>query len=251
MVEKKHAEEKLEQNARPGEEREKEPGPERKAIRSFVLRQGRMTAAQKKALQQHWSDFALSLDQGMINPEKIFNRSGPVVLEIGFGNGDSLINMMTCNPEKNFIGVEVHRPGVGSLIKNAVENKLNHLKIYCDDAVTVLQKCIPDNSLDCVQLFFPDPWHKKRHHKRRLVQAEFVNLVVKKLKPGGIFHLATDWENYAEQMMTVLSVGDQLSNQAGQGQYSPRPDTRALTKFETRGQRLGHGVWDLIFAKKK
>lgn len=249
MVEKKHTEEKLEQNIRPGEEQES--GPERKAIRSFVLRQGRMTAAQKKALQQHWPDFALSLDQGMINPEKIFNRSGPVVLEIGFGNGDSLINMMISNPEKNFIGVEVHRPGVGSLIKKAAENKLSHLKIYCDDAVTILQNCIPDNSLDCVQLFFPDPWHKKRHHKRRLVQAKFVSLVVKKLKPGGIFHLATDWENYAEQMMTVLSVEDQLSNQAGQGQYSPRPDTRALTKFETRGQRLGHGVWDLIFAKKK
>lgn len=223
---------------------------ERKRIRSFVLRQGRMTVAQKNALQQHWPEFGLSVDHGMINAEKVFGRTGFLVFEIGFGNGDSLINMMAAEPEKNFIGAEVHRPGVGSLIKNAVEGNLKNLKIYCDDAVMVLQNCIPDNSLDCVQLFFPDPWHKKRHHKRRLVQAEFIKLVVKKLKPGGRFHMATDWQNYAEHMMELVSAEKNLTNNAGHGQYSPRPDTRALTKFETRGQRLGHGVWDLIFSKQ-
>lgn len=223
---------------------------ERKRIRSFVLRQRRMTVAQKKAWQEHWPEFGLSVDQGMIDPEKTFNQPGPVVLEIGFGNGDSLAAMMAAAPEKNFIGIEVHRPGVGSLIKNVVESNLKNLKIYCDDAVLVLQNCIPDNSVDCVQLFFPDPWHKKKHHKRRLVQAEFIKLVIKKLKPGGRFHMATDWQNYAEHMMKLVSAEKNFTNSAGHGQYSPRPETRALTKFETRGQLLGHGVWDLIFLKQ-
>ena len=208
-----------------------------------------MTAAQRKAIDNHWSDYVLDMEQGMINPEKVFNGIAPLVLEIGFGNGDSLIKMMGDRPEKNYIGVEVHRPGVGSLINKTVENNYSNLKIYCDDAILVMQNCIPDNSLDCVQVFFPDPWHKKKHKKRRLVQADFVKLIAAKLKPDGIFHLATDWQDYAEQMMKVISEVELFINVSGDGQYSERPETRALTKFETRGQRLGHGVWDLIFSR--
>jgi len=228
---------------------DKTPSSENKRIRSFVLRQGRMTAAQRKAIDNHWSDYVLDMEQGMINPEKVFNGIAPLVLEIGFGNGDSLIKMMGDRPEKNYIGVEVHRPGVGSLINKTVENNYSNLKIYCDDAILVMQNCIPDNSLDCVQVFFPDPWHKKKHKKRRLVQADFVKLIAAKLKPDGIFHLATDWQDYAEQMMKVISEVELFINVSGDGQYSERPETRALTKFETRGQRLGHGVWDLIFSR--
>lgn len=223
---------------------------EKKRIRSYVLRQGRITSGQKKALEESWDQYALKIDDGMINPEKLFGRKAGLVLEIGFGNGDSLIKMMAEEPEKNYLGVEVHRPGVGSLIKKAAEQNLNNLKVYCEDAVTVLQECIPDGNLECVQIFFPDPWHKKKHHKRRLIQADFVQLLIKKIKTGGKIHLATDWENYAEQMMEVLSAEKKLSNQAGSGNYSPRPESRALTKFESRGQRLGHGVWDLIFIKE-
>jgi len=228
---------------------DQKPSSELKRIRSFVLRQGRMTAAQKKAIDDHWPKFVLDMGQGMINPEKIFNQTRPLVLEIGFGNGDSLIKMMGDNPEKNYIGIEVHRPGVGSLINKTVENNYSNLKVYCDDAILVLQNCIPDNSLDCVQVFFPDPWHKQKHKKRRLVQADFVKLIASKLKSDGIFHLATDWQDYAEQMMKVISEDELFINLSGGGQYSERPETRALTKFESRGQRLGHGVWDLIFSK--
>ena len=191
---------------------DEKPSSELKRIRSFVLRQGRMTAAQKKAIDEHWFEYVLEVGQGMINPERVFNRTGPLVLEIGFGNGDSLTKMMKENPEKNYLGVEVHRPGVGSLIKKTVENNYSNLKVYCDDAVLVMQNCIPDNSLDCVQVFFPDPWHKKKHKKRRLVQEEFVNLTASKLKSDGKFHLATDWQDYAEQMMKVISEDEKFIN---------------------------------------
>ena len=227
----------------------KNPASELKRIRSFVLRQGRMTAAQRKAIDEHWSEYVLEVEQGKISPERVFNRSAPLILEIGFGNGDSLIKMMADNPEKNYIGVEVHRPGVGSLINKTVENNYSNLKVYCDDAVLVMQNCIPDNSLDGVQVFFPDPWHKKKHKKRRLIQDEFVKLIASKLKKDGIFHLATDWQDYAEQMMEVISKDKNFINNSGAGQYSERPETRALTRFESRGQRLGHGVWDLIFSR--
>ena len=227
----------------------KKSSTELKPIRSFVLRQGRMTSAQRKAIDDHWPDFVLEVGQGMIKPEKIFNRNAPLVLEIGFGNGDSLLKMMSDNPEKNFIGIEVHRPGVGSLINKAVENKQTNLKVYCEDAILVMQNSIPDKSLDCVQVFFPDPWHKRKHKKRRLVQEDFVKQIASKLKPDGKFHLATDWQDYAEQIMKVISKNDKFINQSGPGQYSERPDKRALTKFESRGQRLGHGVWDIIFSR--
>ena len=152
-------------------------------------------------------------------------------------------------PEANFVGIEVHRAGVGKLLHIIAENDLDNIRVYCHDAVEVLRDCVADASLDTVQIFFPDPWHKKKHHKRRLVQPPFINALTEKIKPGGILHLATDWESYAEQMMTVLSANDQLINCCGNNEYSPRPQHRPLTKFERRGERLGHGVWDLVFRR--
>jgi len=163
--------------------------------------------------------------------------------------GGSLLEMAKFEPEKNFIGIEVHLPGVGALLKGMSDEGVDNIRIYHNDANQVIDQCIPDGSLERVQLFFPDPWHKKRHHKRRLVQPEFVERIRKKLRVGGLFHMATDWENYAEHMMEVMSAAPGYENVAGIGQYSPRPDTRPVTKFEKRGERLGHGVWDLIFRR--
>lgn len=219
-------------------------------IRSFVRRQGRLTEGQARALEDHWNDYGLSLTaNGPLNLEACFGRHAPTILEIGFGNGDSLLAMAATNPDKNYIGIEVHRPGVGGLINNAEKKGIRNIRVFCDDAVDVLQQAIPDQSLVGVQLFFPDPWQKKRHHKRRIVQPEFVALVAAKLVPGGYFHMATDWQNYAEHMMAVMSASEAFRNRAGAGGYSPRPDYRPETKFERRGIRLGHGVWDLIFVK--
>jgi tRNA (guanine-N7-)-methyltransferase len=171
------------------------------------------------------------------------------VLEIGFGMGDSLLQMARQMPEKNYIGIEVHRPGVGRLLNNARTEGLTNIRVYAEDAVEVLAQCIPDGSLDCLQLFFPDPWHKKKHNKRRILQPAFAQTVRSKLKIGGQFHMATDWENYAEQMMEVMSVAEGYRNSAGAGEFSPQPDFRPVTKFQNRGEKLGHGVWDLIFER--
>jgi tRNA (guanine-N7-)-methyltransferase len=157
--------------------------------------------------------------------------------------------MAAAAPDNNFVGIEVHKPGVGRLLHSMVDEGVNNVRVYCHDAVEVLRDCIADESLDTVQIFFPDPWHKKRHHKRRLIQPEFVTQLTRKLKSGGILHLATDWQQYAEQMMDVLTAAEGLSNSDGPEQFSPRPDDRPLTKFEARGERLGHGVWDLLFVK--
>lgn len=224
-----------------------QPKPHR-AIRSFVRRQGRITANQTEALKNGWPQYGLELHQ-IINFDEIFNRQAPRILEIGFGMGQSLLKMASQNPEKDFIGVEVHKPGVGSLLAGIQELKLNNIRIFCADAVEVLTKIISNDSLDGILIFFPDPWPKKRHHKRRLIQAEFVKLLWQKLKINGVLHLATDWQNYAEHMLNVLSNEPDWENVAGLKQFSPRPDTRPLTKFELRGQRLGHGVWDLMFRK--
>jgi len=178
-----------------------------------------------------------------------FARSAPVVLEIGFGMGDSLAQQAITQSQNNFIGIEVHRPGVGHLLSLIAKHELNNIRIYCTDAVEALKHCIPDNSLDSVQIFFPDPWPKKRHHKRRLVQRPIVKLIVSKLKAGGTLHLATDWENYAEHMLEVLNACSELTNTSTNGPFVERPDSRPLTKFESRGKRLGHGVWDLVFRK--
>ena len=218
-------------------------------IRSFVKREGRLTEGQERALNDLFPRFGLELQDTPINLTEVFHRSAPTILEIGFGNGSSLAEMAEKNPEQDYIGIEVHRPGVGNLLLQIEKLDLNNLRVMSEDAVDVLNKMITDESLDAVYLFFADPWHKTRHHKRRIVQEEFVQLLRKKLKVNGIFHMATDWEPYAKHMMRVMNATEGYDNTAGKDQYLPRPEYRPLTKFEQRGQRLGHGVWDLIFKK--
>jgi len=220
-----------------------------RTVRSFVLRAGRMTEGQQKAMETQWPLMGLEPDGGMLDLAEVFGREAPVVLEIGFGMGDSLIQMAKAQPENNYIGIEVHRPGVGRLLSNAEKEGLTNIRVFCHDAIEVLANCIPDGSLSTLQLFFPDPWHKKKHHKRRIVQPEFAETIRKKLKVGGVFHMATDWENYAEHMMEVMSAAPGYRNVAGEDQYSPQPEWRPVTKFQKRGERLGHGVWDLMFER--
>lgn len=221
----------------------------RRAVRSFVLRAGRMTPGQERAYEQNWPRFGLEHADGMLDVAEAFGQAGPTVLEIGFGMGASLVEMAAAAPETNFIGIEVHRPGVGKLLHSMAEHDVENIRVYCHDAVEVLRDCVPDESLDTVQIFFPDPWHKKRHHKRRLVQPPFVASLVRHMKRGGILHLATDWEHYAHQMMEVLENDPDLSNTCGETEFSPRPAHRPVTKFERRGEGLGHGVWDLVFER--
>jgi len=219
-----------------------------RSIRSFVLRTGRMTPAQQRALDEHWAGKGLEREQGRLDFERVFGRRAPVVLEIGFGMGQSLVEMARAAPDMDFIGIEVHRPGVGKLLHGMAEQGVENIRAYCDDAVEVLEQCIADDSLAAVQIFFPDPWHKKKHHKRRLIQPAFLQLLRRKLAPGGVLHVATDWQDYAEHILEVLSQAEGFKNQAGEG-YAPRPERRPTTKFEKRGERLGHGVWDLLFEK--
>ena len=221
----------------------------RRPIRSYVLRTGRMTPGQQRAFDEYWDRWGLEAAGGTLDFDRVFGRGGPRVLEIGFGMGQSLVAMAAAAPETNFIGIEVHRPGVGKLLHSMQEQEVDNIRVYCHDAVEVLRDCIPRASLDKVQVFFPDPWHKKKHHKRRLIQAPLVQQLVERLKTGGVLHLATDWEDYARQMMAVLSATAGLSNAHGEGQFAPRPELRPLTKFEVRGERLGHGVWDLEFRR--
>lgn len=214
-------------------------------IRSFVKREGRLTPGQESAIKTGWPLFGLDANT-RLNLTELFANDNPVTLEIGFGNGESLVDMAAKNPDRNYIGIEVHRPGVGHLLRRVLEEKLSNVRVFDTDAIDVLQHAIADHSLDCVQLFFPDPWHKKRHHKRRIVQASFLDLIHSKLKTGGNFHAATDWENYAEHIMETLNSHPKFTNSIKTG-FAERPDNRPLTKFENRGLRLGHGVWDLIF----
>ena len=218
-------------------------------LRSFVRRQGRLTEGQSRALDTLWQDYGLQLDLGRLDYTQVFGNQNPVILEIGFGNGASLLEMAQSQPDKNFIGVEVHRPGVGKLINDAHQAGVHNIRVFCDDAIDVLEQSIADHSLQGVQLFFPDPWHKKRHNKRRIVQPKFAQQIGAKLQTGGYFHLATDWQPYAEHMMEVMTAARGYSNQAGKCLYSERPTYRPITKFEQRGKRLGHGVWDLIFTR--
>jgi tRNA (guanine-N7-)-methyltransferase len=217
-------------------------------VRSFVLRMGRMTAGQQRAIDSFWPSKGLSLEQGVLDFPQVFGRSAPVVLEIGFGMGWSLVQMAKEAPHQDFIGIEVHRPGVGKLLHDMAEQQVENIRVYCDDAVEVLEQCIPDGSLAGVQIFFPDPWHKKRHNKRRLIQPEFVQRLRQKLAIGGVLHAATDWQDYAEHILAVMTQAEGFRNQAGEG-YAPRPAHRPTTKFEQRGERLGHGVWDLLFER--
>ncbi|MCK9563261.1 MAG: tRNA (guanosine(46)-N7)-methyltransferase TrmB [Bacteroidales bacterium] len=220
-----------------------------KSIRSFVVRAGRMTEGQRKAFDDHWPDYGLSLFDGMVDWAAVFGRRAPVVLEIGFGMGDSLLAMAQAEPDKDFVGIEVHPPGVGRLINNAGEAGVTNLRVYMADATDVMVDCIPDGSLARIQIYFPDPWHKKKHNKRRIVQPAFVEVLRPKLEMGGVLHLATDWQDYADAMLEVMAAAPGYGNVDDAGGFVSRPAFRPVTKFERRGERLGHGVWDLLFRR--
>jgi len=222
--------------------------PHHRRIRSFVRREGRLTPGQQKALDELWPRYGLSAQERLDVPAT-FGRRAPLTLEIGFGNGANLAAMAGAEPDGDFIGIEVHRPGVGRLLKTIAEHRLGNVRIFCDDAVEVLNRCIDDHSLDRILLFFPDPWPKTRHHKRRIVQPAFVSLLARKLRGGGLLHMATDWQAYAEHMLEVMEASPAFGNTAGPGRYAPRPAYRPVTRFEQRGQRLGHGVWDLLYRR--
>lgn len=217
----------------------------RRGVRSFVLRAGRMGSGQARALEEFGPRFVIPYAESLLHLDEVFGRAAPKILEIGFGMGDTTASIALSHPQNDYLGIEVHTPGVGALLKRVGETGLQNLRIVQHDAVEVLHNMIPDASLDGVHIFFPDPWHKKRHHKRRLIQPTFVALLTRKLKPRGYLHLATDWEDYAQQMLEVLTGTPGLRNSCTD--FAPRPETRPLTKFEKRGLRLGHGVWDLLF----
>ncbi len=217
-------------------------------IRSYVLRQGRVSNAQQRALETLSPHFAIPYAAEPLDLDATFGRTAPKILEIGFGMGETTVAIAAAHPENDYLGVEVHSPGVGSLLKQIGEQNLANIRIVQHDAVEVVRDMIPDASLHGVHIFFPDPWHKKRHNKRRLIQASFVALLVRKLRPGGYIHVATDWQDYAEQVLAVLSAELALQNTAAD--FAARPEYRPLTKFEQRGLRLGHGVWDLVFTRR-
>lgn len=219
---------------------------DRRAVRSFVLRQGRMTASQARALDQHWPRYGLDLPEQPFDLDAVFGRRAPRVLEIGFGNGEAVLATARSQPERDFIGIEVHGPGVGRLLHNLAESGLTNVRVIQHDAVEVLRQAIAEGALDEVRVFFPDPWPKKKHHKRRLIQPALVDLLHSRLRAGGRLHLATDWPAYAEHMLDVMSAAAGWRNRAGSG-YAQRPPSRPLTHFEQRGMRLGHPVHDLIF----
>jgi tRNA (guanine-N7-)-methyltransferase len=214
-------------------------------IRSFVLRAGRLGTGQSKALEELGPRFVLPYAATPMDWPGVFGRQAPLILEIGFGMGGATAEIALHHPENDYLGVEVHTPGVGALLKRIGELGLGNLRIIQHDAVEVLRHMLAESSLHGIHIFFPDPWHKKRHHKRRLIQPVFVELLASRLKPGGYLHLATDWEDYAHQMLDVLTASPDLEN-TGDG-FAPRPEYRPLTKFEQRGLRLGHGVRDLVF----
>jgi tRNA (guanine-N7-)-methyltransferase len=224
-------------------------GPLRRSIRSFVVRAGRMTVAQERAWQELWPRYGVETGSEPLDLHGIFGRAAPCTLEIGFGNGESLVALAAAHPGRDFLGIEVHRPGVGHLMLRAEELKLGNLRAICRDAVEVLQQCIATGALDEVLLYFPDPWPKKRHHKRRILQPEFVALVADRLRTGGVLRMATDWQPYAEHMLEVASACALLRNESPDGGFVPRPDSRPVTRFERRGHRLGHGTWDLAFSR--
>ena len=216
-------------------------------IRSFVLRQGRVSNAQRRAHDTLLPRFGIPYARRTIDLDSVFGRRAPKILEIGFGMGETTAASAAQHPETDYIGIEVHTPGVGSLLKSLDARDLTNVRIIQHDAVEVLRDMIAFDTFDAVHIFFPDPWPKKRHHKRRLLQPEFVALLASRMKPGAYLHVATDWQEYAEQILAVLQSEPQLANSARD--YVPRPDYRPQTKFESRGLKLGHGVWDVIFRK--
>lgn len=216
-------------------------------IRSFVLRQGRISSAQQRAIDTLMPRLGIPYNHQQLDLAKEFGRTAPKILEIGFGMGDGTAQIAQAHPENDYLAIEVHSPGVGNLLKLIDSLQLNNLRVMQHDAVEVLRDMIHPDSLDGIHIFFPDPWHKARHNKRRLIQPPFVAQLVEKLKPGGYIHVATDWQDYAEQILAVLSAEPGLKNTADT--FAPRPSYRPLTKFEQRGLRLGHDVWDLIFTR--
>jgi tRNA (guanine-N7-)-methyltransferase len=219
-------------------------------IRSFVLRAGRTTPAQERALGELWPTYGLDLETAPLDLARVFGRAAPRCLEIGFGAGEVIGALAETNPHVDYLGIEVHRSGVGRLLLRAQQCSFKNLRVICSDAVDVLRDHIADAAFDEVLVFFPDPWHKKRHHKRRLIEPSFVSLVAAKLRSGGILRLATDWQAYAEQMLEVCNANPALESLSPDGTYVARPEFRPPTRFERRGERLGHGVWDLAYAKK-
>ena len=216
-------------------------------IRSFVLRQGRVSNAQRRAVDTLASVYGIAYAPGALAFEQVFGRRAPTILEIGFGMGETTASIALAHPENNYLAIEVHTPGVGSLLKRIAEAGLGNLRLIQHDAVEVLEHMIASASLAGAHIFFPDPWPKKRHHKRRLIQPGFVALLASRLAPGAYLHAATDWQEYAEQILAVFAAAPGLANTAPG--FAPRPDYRPLTKFESRGLKLGHGVWDIIFRK--
>jgi len=216
-------------------------------IRSFVLRQGRISKAQSRAYQELLPKYSISYSESPLDLDRIFGRDAPKILEIGFGMGETSTAIAQANPQNDYLGIEVHTPGVGSLLKRIEAARLSNLRIIQHDAVDVLKNMIPPVSLAGVHIFFPDPWPKTRHHKRRLIQPQFVSLLCERMKPGAYIHLCTDWQDYAEHILAVLSAEPKLANTVQD--YAPRPEYRPLTKFELRGLKLGHPVWDIVFRK--
>ncbi len=225
------------------------PPLEDKPIRSYVLRSGRITNAQQRAIDEHWPKWGLDPSNGTLSPEKVFERASETVLEIGFGMGESLIQLASQEPDINFIGVEVHSAGVGRLLREIVSRDLKNIRIFWHDAVEVIEKCIPFASISAANIFFPDPWHKKKHNKRRLIKPQFIGSINKILYKGGRLHLATDCWHYAEQMMEVMSTSQNWENVYGANNFANPSHGRPETKFELRGVRLGHKIWDLVFIR--
>ena len=219
-------------------------------IRSFVLRMGRMTAGQQRALDALWPRFGIEYTTDSLNLDEVFGRHAPRMIEIGFGTGEALCAYAQAHPEVDCLGIEVHRPGAGHLLLQVEQYGISNVRASCHDAVEVLTHQLVPASIDAVHIFFPDPWHKARHHKRRLIQPVFADLLARVLKPGGILRLATDWQHYSEHMRAVLDVHPSFTNVADDTGYMPRPDDRPLTRFERRGHRLGHGVWDMAYQRR-
>ena len=225
------------------------PEARRRSVRSFVLRAGRATVGQQRALAELWPKYGVEFSSTPLDPQALFGRVAPCMVEIGFGAGEALLEFATAHPQIDCLGIEVHRPGVGRLLLGAEAAALRNLRVICHDAVEVLQQQLAPASIALVHIFFPDPWPKKRHHKRRLIQPEFLDLVALRLKPGAVIHCATDWEPYAEQMLDVLTAHPRFENARADGGFSPRPAFRPLTRFEGQGLDKGHVVHDLLFTR--